>query len=183
MSEIPLNYITDTRTSQCPPNFLGNTQFTLTISKFPGVSFYAQKVNIPSVTLPATIQDTLFNKIPRAGQEVKYAPLEVTFKVDAIMRNYFILSNYIRSLGDVYTFSEFGDLSPIADGFVDAFLFVNDPNGRSIAKVHYVNVVPTYLSELQFDSTATDYAPITAEAKFEYTYYNIEGIVDPNLTC
>lgn len=182
-SDIPLTYIVDNSSSQCPPNFLGNTQFTLTISKFPGISFYAQKVNIPSITYSSAKQTTLFNKIPRAGGEIDYDSLNVTFKVDSIMKNYFILNNYMRSSANVFQFSEFGENSPINDGFLDIFLFIQDPDGRNIAKIHYFNCIPVYLSELVFDSTDTDATYITAEAVFEYTYYNIESMIDANLIC
>lgn len=164
----------------CPSNFLSGIGFQFNLKKLPGVSFYCQSANIPSVNLSVAMQATRFNSIPEPGDEVNYDDLSIRFLVDEKLINYKSIHNWIRYLGHPESGN---DWSTYADGesyqekqYSDGQIFVLDSNFNRKFEIYFKDLFPVSLGGLNFDATYTDTEYFAVDATFKYTIYDIKDV-------
>jgi len=164
----------------CPQNFLSGVGFQFKINKLPGVSFFCQSANVPSLNLAVATQATRWNTLPEPGDEVSYDDLTVRFLVDEDLKNYMSLHNWIRYLGhpesskDWVIYSD-GD-SYEEKTYSDGFLLVLDSNFNPKFRIKFKDLFPVSLGGLNFDSTYTDTEYFAVDATFKYSIYDIEEV-------
>jgi len=164
----------------CPSNFLSGIGFQFNLKKLPGVSFYCQSANIPSVNLSVAMQATRFNAIPEPGDEVNYDDLSIRFLVDEKLVNYKSIHNWIRYLGHPEGEKDWTDYS---DGdsyqekqYSDGQIFVLDSNFNRKFEIYFKDLFPVSLGGLNFDATYTDTEYFAVDATFKYTIYDIKDV-------
>lgn len=145
--------------------------FRFVVNRLPRVSFGAQVVNIPSLSLVAPEYGTPFVKLPYAGDHIDYGELRVTFLVDEHMSNYIEIHDWLRALGKPDSFDEYAALrlEPGTGVASDCVLGVLDAKRNLKITVTYKEAVPVSLSELVFDSTlpGTQFLPVTATFRYD----------------
>lgn len=164
-------------------NYLSPHNFTFTIKKAPHVNFFIQKVNIPSVDLPAVNTPNPFVRIPVPGEHITYGNLNINFKVDEDLQNYMELYNWIVALGKPKDFYEYKVIEEqpkysgngiYSDISVMILSNIKNPNWEVV----YKDAFPISLSEINFDTTIeSDISYITATASFRYTLFDIQKVV------
>lgn len=167
----------------CPQNFLSGVGFQFKINKLPGVSFFCQSANVPSLNLAVATQATRWNTLPEPGDEVSYDDLTVRFLVDEDMKNYMSIHNWIRYLGHPESSKDWAIYS---DGdsyeertYSDGFLIVLDSNFNPKFRIKFQDLFPVSLGGLNFDSTYTDTEYFAVDATFKYSIYDIEEVGAP----
>ena len=167
----------------CPQNFLSGVGFQFKINKLPGVSFFCQSANVPSLNLAVATQATRWNTLPEPGDEVSYDDLTVRFLVDENMKNYMSIHNWIRYLGHPESSKDWAIYS---DGdsyeertYSDGFLIVLDSNFNPKFRIKFQDLFPVSLGGLNFDSTYTDTEYFAVDATFKYSIYDIEEVGAP----
>ena len=167
----------------CPQNFLSGVGFQFKINKLPGVSFFCQSANVPSLNLAVATQATRWNTLPEPGDEVNYDDLTVRFLVDEDMKNYMSIHNWIRYLGHPESSRDWAIYS---DGdsyeektYSDGFLIVLDSNFNPKFRIKFQDLFPVSLGGLNFDSTYTDTEYFAVDATFKYSIYDIEEVGAP----
>ncbi len=172
-------------------NFLSPLGFHFSVTRAPLISFFGQKVNIPSMELGVAIQSNYLNDIPTAGEKIQFGDLSLDFLVDEDLKNYMEIQAWIRGLGfpenlreiynwqdkvEVYdypdTYRDESQLNLYSDGTLTIYNSANVPH----FKVVFENLFPYSLSTVQFDSSLTDEVYLTASVSFKYTIYNIRDI-------
>jgi len=159
-------------------NFLSPVGFRFTLSKYPKVSFFSNKANIPGIALGVAIQPTPFKEIPIPGDKLEYEDLRLEFLVDENMENYTAIYNWLLGLGYPENINQFDNLanSQLVNLYSDASLEVLNSNYNPILRIKFKDLFPTSLNTLDFDATQRDYTYFTGVVNFKYTIYQIQSL-------
>lgn len=156
-------------------NFLSPIGFTLGIVHLPGIGFKTQRCNLPGITLGTTLQYTPFTDMTGPGDKIQFEPFTIDFMIDETMANYLAIWGWIIGLGFPNNYTEFIDgpnrnLVHTSDGFLQ----ILGSDNVVIKTVKFVDMFPTNLTAVSFQSTDSDVNYIQATATFEYTTFKFE---------
>ena len=176
-------------------NFLSPTGFKFALKRSPGVAFFCNQANIPSLDLGIAEQPTYLKNIDVPGDKIQFGDLNLRFLVDEDLMNYMEIQNWIRGLGYPEKITEFGDLEKTAvlgvetkfgqsgdDIYSDATLQILSRNLVPQFQVIFSDCFPYSLSTDTFDATDTDIEYFTSDVSFKYTIYRITDLENKNLT-
>ena len=164
-------------------NPLSPNGFSFSITKLPDVSFFCQRVQIPSVTLASTDQFNPFVNRPLPGEIMTFSELSLSFLVDEDMANYKAIFNWMVALGfpeDNSQYSNFVNTqgstvySELARNYSDATVGVLDSNNVATNAFKFYDLFPVSLDPVQFESTAMDVNYVIGSATFKYSYFTID---------
>ena len=184
-------------------DYASPTQFKFSIIKLPKVEYFCTAVNIPGITLGATMsQPSPLKDIPIPGEKLTYEPLSMTFLVDENLENFQEIHGWLVGLGFPRDHNEFRDLvssgndrfpaknqsisneigkvkygSPNVGGtYSDATLTILTSKNNSQLEVRFRNMFPTGLTGLSYNQQAADVDYLTATVSFEYEIYDFANI-------
>jgi len=148
------------------------TFFKFSLLRTPNTSYFCQATALPGVNLPSVIQTSTFTSIKHPGGRAEYGDLTLNFVVDENLNNWLEIHDWIMGISTTYDFNHMVDLP--ADHYSDGTLVVTNSSMKPKYIVKFYNMFPNSISDLTFDSTDVDAAPLTATATFSYDYYEIE---------
>ena len=165
-------------------NFLSPVGFKFSLKRAPGVAFFCNQANIPSMDLGIAEQPTYLRNIPTPGDKIQFGDLTLRFLVDEDLVNYMELQRWIRGLGYPENMDEFRKLEGEAampsnfgqagdDIYSDGTLQILSSNLVPQFQVVFNDLFPYSLSTVTFDATDTDIEYFTADVSFKYTIYNL----------
>ena len=167
-------------------NFLSPTGFKFALKRSPGVAFFCNQANIPSLDLGIAVQPSYLKDIDRPGDKITFGDLNLRFLVDEDLVNYMEIQNWIRGLGFPESLDQFQELKdenvlgPMGksndDIYSDGTLQILSSNLIPKFNVNFKDLFPVSLTTLTFDATDTDIQYFTADAEFKYTIYNITDL-------
>jgi hypothetical protein len=160
-------------------NFLSPLGFKFTIFKTPGVNYFVQAAAIPSLNLGRTETGTPFSRIKFPGDKLDYSDLNITFRVDEELRNYFELYSWMTQLGKPNDYSQYQTIANANRGEgiqSDATLIILSSSKTPIVEVNFKNIYPVSLSEVNFNTQMTDVDYIDVIATFAYETYTVNYI-------
>ncbi len=173
-------------------NFLAPTGFKFSLKRSPGVAFFCNQANIPSLDLGIAIQPTYLKDIDVPGDKIQFGDLTLRFLVDEDLVNYMEIQKWIRGLGYPESVQEFDELEkeavlPVNFGragdniYSDGTLQILSSNLVAKFNVNFKDMFPYSLSTITFDATDTDIEYFTADVSFKYTIYNLTDLSDKPL--
>ena len=165
-------------------NFLSPVGFKFSLKRAPGVAFFCNQANIPSMDLGIAEQPTYLRNIPTPGDKIQFGDLTLRFLVDEDLVDYMELQRWIRGLGYPENMDEFRKLEgeavlPANFGqagdniYSDGTLQILSSNLVPQFQVVFSDLFPYSLSTVTFDATDTDIEYFTADVSFKYTIYNL----------
>ena len=165
-------------------NFLSPVGFKFSLKRAPGVAFFCNQANIPSMDLGIAEQPTYLRNIPTPGDKIQFGDLTLRFLVDEDLVNYMELQRWIRGLGYPENMDEFrklegeavlpGNFGQAGDNiYSDGTLQILSSNLVPSFQVVFNDLFPYTLSTVMFDATDTDIEYFTADVSFKYTIYNL----------
>ena len=165
-------------------NFLSPVGFKFSLKRAPGVAFFCNQANIPSMDLGIAEQPTYLKNIDVPGDKIQFGDLTLRFLVDEDLVNYMELQRWIRGLGYPESMDEFRKLEGEAvlpgnfgnagdDIYSDGTLQILSSNLVPAFQVVFTDLFPYTLSTVTFDATDTDIEYFTADVSFKYTIYNL----------
>ncbi len=165
-------------------NFLSPVGFKFSLKRAPGVAFFCNQANIPSMDLGIAEQPTYLRNIPTPGDKIQFGDLTLRFLVDEDLVNYMELQRWIRGLGYPESMEEFrklegeavlpGNFGQAGDNiYSDGTLQILSSNLVPSFQVVFNDMFPYNLSTVTFDATDTDIEYFTADVSFKYTIYNL----------
>ena len=165
-------------------NFLSPVGFKFSLKRAPGVAFFCNQANIPSIDLGIAEQPTWLKNIDVPGDKIQFGDLTLRFLVDEDLVNYMELQRWIRGLGYPEDMDEFRKLEgeavlPANFGqagdniYSDGTLQILSSNLVPQFQVVFSDLFPYSLSTVTFDATDTDIEYFTADVSFKYTIYNL----------
>jgi hypothetical protein len=169
-------------------NFLSQNGFRFSIKRLPNVNYFCQSAIIPAVSLGVVETPTPLAFIPRPGDRITYEPLELTFKVDENLSNYFEIQQWIEGLGHPESLEQTTLLSrAIREGqpsyrpigavptyVSDAVLSILTSNKNVNKNIFFYDLFPIGLSSLNFNSTRDTIDYLEATVTFRYRRYVLE---------
>jgi len=152
-------------------NYLIQNKFVFILTRCPTVTYYLQRVNLPSISLGQSIQSNPSGiELVRPGNRYVIEDLQISFPVDENMLNYREIFNWITQIapwsGNYERLKEEQKTS-------DALLLILNNNSLPILSFKFYNIFPSFLSGLDFDVTSPDTDPIIASVVFNYTHFDI----------
>ena len=167
-------------------NFLSPTGFKFALKRSPGVAFFCNQANIPSLDLGVAEQPSYLKDIPLPGDKMQFGDLNLRFLVDEDLVNFMEIQNWMRGLGFPESLAEFNDLKNEAilgpmgksteDVYSDGTLQILSSNLIPKFQVVFNDLFPYSLSTVTFDATDTDIEYFTADVSFKYTLYQITDL-------
>ena len=165
-------------------NFLSPVGFKFSLKRAPGVAFFCNQANIPSLDLGIAEQPTWLKNIDVPGDKIQFGDLTLRFLVDEDLVNYMELQRWIRGLGYPEDMDEFRKLESEGvmptnfgqagdDIYSDGTLQILSSNLVPSFQVVFNDLFPYTLSTVTFDATDTDIEYFTADVSFKYTIYNL----------
>jgi hypothetical protein len=165
-------------------NFLSPVGFKFSLKRAPGVAFFCNQANIPSMDLGIAEQPTYLKNIDVPGDKIQFGDLTLRFMVDEDLVNFMELQRWIRGLGYPESMEEFRELEGEAvlpgnfgnagdDIYSDGTLQILSSNLVPSFQVVFSDLFPYSLSTVTFDATDTDIEYFTADVSFKYTIYNL----------
>ena len=148
-------------------NFLAPTGFKFSLKRSPGVAFFCNQANIPSLDLGIATQPSYLKDIDVPGDKIQFGDLTLRFLVDEDLVNYMEIQNWIRGLGYPETLQEFDRLENEAvlpsnfgrtgdNIYSDGTLQILSSNLVAKFNVNFKDMFPYSLSTITFDATDTD---------------------------
>ena len=165
-------------------NFLSPVGFKFSLKRAPGVAFFCNQANIPSMDLGIAEQPSYLRNIPVPGDKIEFGDLTLRFLVDEDLVNYMELQRWIRGLGYPENMDEFRKLESEGvmptnfgqagdDIYSDGTLQILSSNLVPAFQVVFNDLFPFSLSTITFDATDSDIEYFTADVSFKYTIYNL----------
>ena len=168
---LPGDFQTSNSFEQKQNNYLLQNRFILLINRCPTVSFYIQRVNLPSVSIGITPQSNPTGiDIRLPGNRFVFEDLQISFPVDENMKNYLELFQWMKSMAPWADNVQTTKPNTVTS---DASLFVFNSAYNHIMTYKYYNIFPSFISGLDFDITMQDVEPVIASAVFTYDYFDI----------
>jgi len=162
--------------------FLSPLNFKFKLTKIPNFENYVQSVNLPAIQAGVTPgMSNPFQTIAIPGEHMRFEPLKATFKVNESMSDYLDIFNWIQGIGKPHDFEQRSKLqnAPIGQGLqIEASLLILNNHLHPFIKFDFWDLYPTELSELEFNTTASDLEYITASVTFEYTLFTTSLLTD-----
>lgn len=164
-------------------NPLSPNGFNFSITKLPDVSFFCQRVLIPSVSLASIDNATPFVNNPIPGEIMTFSELTVSFLIDDQMKNYKAIYNWMVALGYPESYDQYKKFvntqdstvySELARNYSDATVTVLDAKNNPTNSFKFYDLFPISLDPVQFESTAMDVNYVIGAATFKYTYFTID---------
>lgn len=169
-------------------NFLYGNYFRLFINrKTQPLELMVTKTNLPGVSLPEQNQPTIFGTtIPVPSMTIQYEPLSVEFIVDSDLTNWKSIYSWIRNLSNIEDATsdnlqyqnwhrDTAQLQLISP--LNNYDVCNDP----ILTITFLNLIPTKLSGLLFQSDSNDTPHLKSSCVFKYSYYTMTPDAPSNL--
>ena len=168
-------------------NFLSPVGFKFSLKRAPGVAFFCNQANIPSLDLGIAEQPTWLKNIDVPGDKIQFGDLTLRFLVDEDLVNYMELQRWIRGLGYPEDMDEFRKLESEAvlpsnfgqagdNIYSDGTLQILSSNLVPSFQVVFTDLFPYTLSTVMFDATDSDIEYFTADVSFKYTIYNLTNM-------
>jgi len=168
-------------------NFLSPVGFKFSLKRAPGVAFFCNQANIPSMDLGIAEQPTYLRNIPTPGDKIQFGDLTLRFMVDEDLVNFMELQRWIRGLGYPESMEEFRELEgeAVLPGnfgnagdqiYSDGTLQILSSNLVPSFQVVFTDLFPYTLSTVMFDATDSDIEYFTADVSFKYTIYNLTNM-------
>lgn len=162
-------------------DLLQKNQFTLTFAKLPTVTLYCQKAPIPRVSLSYTKIGTPFAWIKEPDTKPEFGDWTIQFKLDKNVNAYIELFNWWNGLAFPQSHDEYVALKGSVERdrrelFSDATLTILDNVNHINMRVNFVDVFPTDISEVDFQTTVQDAQFLDVNATFGYQRFTLENI-------
>lgn len=154
-------------------NRLTTNRFMFVMTRLPYVTYFCQRVNLPSLGFGTSIQSNpTAVEIKRPGTRLVYEDLQVGFVVDEEMKNWLEIHNWMSKISTYDTIYEYlREEQKVSD----ALLYVLSPTYKPLLTVQFYDVYPVFLTSIDFDSTAQDSEVVVSTATLSYTHYKIKS--------
>jgi hypothetical protein len=169
-----------TRTPQ-NTNYLQATKFLLTIDRITTTQYFCQSVNLPGLSLGQITYNTPTLDLAVAGNKLTYNPLTIRFTIDEQVQSWKELHTWFLSIASpnidernrlTSLQNKRNTLKNYSDGTLTILSALNNP----IMNVRFVNLFPTSLSDIQFDTQSSADNILTADATFYYQQFDFATV-------
>ena len=150
-----------------------------TLQKLPKLSYFAQQINLPTISLTSAEVQTPFVMVPTPGEKLDFTPLTVEFLIDEKMENYKAIHDWMAGLGFPENYEQYKSFngsddvggSELKRNTSDATLIVLGNHNTPIQTIQFYDCWPESLESITFTSTTQDVQYLIGSVTFRYSYY------------
>lgn len=175
-------------------NFQSPLNFEFRIDRLTEFNFFIQKISIPSLSIGTASRPTPFVNVAQAGDHMTFGDLVIEFKIDEGMNNWYELFSWMQGISFPEKQSQYGDMikgqlkdldgnlpkknTTRANGnlYAQGTLMINSSANNPLVAISFVDIHPTSLSEIVFDTTTAEIQYATCSVTFKYDYYTVEKV-------
>lgn len=171
-------------------NFLSPFGYKFFVKKTPTTNWFVQAVNLPSVSISPANIPTPFINIPLAGDHITYGDFSVTFRLDEDMTNYMELFNWMQAIAFPEKFEQYKAIAPRINGAIsgdadpltgdsiysDATVIIMSSAMNPLTEISFIDIFPTNLSQISFDSRLTDVLYVDATVSFAFRNFTVKSL-------
>lgn len=155
-------------------NFLSTKRFDISFTRLPNLEFFVQNVTLPGINGGFVPIATPFATINRSADKLTYEDLTITVVMDENLQVFKEIHDWMTGLTKPKSFNQYDNIVNSAEGlYSDASVFIINSKGNVNLEFKYVDLFPTNLSGIQFNTTDTDMTVATCDITFKYTYFDI----------
>lgn len=163
------------------PNFLSPINFRFVMKRSPNLNFFATEANIPGISINAVQQNTPFVNIPRPGTRLMHEYFKMKFKVDENFQNYLEIFHWVHALGMVNGTFDYAELAKKGTTtglgvYSDGTLSILDSAKNANMNVHYFDMFPISLSDINFNTEREDVQYAECGVTFAYRKFELEKL-------
>lgn len=160
-------------------NMLSPVGFSFQIKKTPDMNFFIQSVTLPGISLGNFDVPNQFRDAPMYGDKITYSELDVSFKINEDMSNYYEIFQWITLIGFPDNFGQHRQIKNqsrlTGEGiFSDASLTILSSSMNPVVNINITDLFPISLSPIEMTATDTAIDYIQATASFRFQNYTFE---------
>lgn len=164
------------------PNLVHPNKFQLNFSRLPNLQYFCQGVTVPGISTNEIARVSPFVELYSPGNKAVYDTLTITFLVDEELVAWKEVHDWIRAMTFPTEFEEYVNLDTLArpsvrpnfPQFSDAKLTILSSANVPIRTFNFIDAFPVSLTSFPLSATLSPDIPVTADATFRYSYFNIE---------
>ena len=157
-------------------NYLQPTSFKITIDRknFPNLEFFCQDFTHPGMIMNSVeVPYKKIQAIPFIGDKLTFNELLANIILDENMEAYNEMYNWMRVNLDNNENSRLESQGLRPPSVSDITLSILSSHNNQTKQVKYIDCMPTALTDIQFQSTATGTEFITFGASFRFSYFEL----------
>lgn len=143
------------------------------LDRLPNVTFFAQRVNIPSIIAPSievTTPGTIKN-IFVSGDSAEYSDLSVDILIDEDLASVIELHKWFRQTRGIFNADEVQKTQSEMESDGSVLVYTNQ--GAPNLVVRYMGLQPESIGDITLDLTEGEPSILTLPITFKYDYYEI----------
>ena len=171
-------------------NLKQSTKFHLNFDRLPGMTYFCQSANFPGISVSEVPRPTPFVDLYIPGEKLVYDTFNITFLVNEDMSDWTEIHDWLRGIAFPTDFREYANLNRLhtqsysrstvgvkdkvqySSATLTLYTNLNNPNFR----LKFVDIFPTSLSTIIFNTQDSAENIVTADATFRYSYYDYERL-------
>lgn len=139
--------------------------------RFANLSFFAQSVNHPSISVNAAeVPYGKFASVPNIGDKFTYGALTTTVIIDEDMKSYLEILDWMKTNVDL---NDKGPADPKSP-YTDLKLYILSSKNNINKSIIYNNAFPTDLGEISMEANQDGTQVMIVPVTFRYTEFTIE---------
>lgn len=157
-------------------NYLQPTSFKITIDRknFPNLEFFCQDFTHPGMIMNSVeVPYKKIQAIPFIGDKLTFNELLANIILDENMEAYNEMYNWMRVNLDNNENSRLETQGLRPPSVSDITLSILSSHNNTTKQVKYIDCMPTALTDIQFQSTASGTEFITFGASFRFSYFEL----------
>jgi hypothetical protein len=150
------------------------SKYILSFDKIGGVQYFCQSFNLPGISIDSAPRVSPVLDMNYPGTKITYKPFTISFLVDEGLTSWNTLHNWFLAIGHPIM-DERNRLLNLQNGKrkSDATLTILSNLNNPLVRIQFLDVYPTNLSDLSFDTRSSSEDIMTATADFYFSYYTL----------
>jgi hypothetical protein len=149
-------------------NYLQASKYLLTFTRIKDTQYFCQEVNVPGISLGEAVRSTPLLDLYSPGTKLSFNGLNITFTLDEQLLSWKNLYDWLFAIANP---NSLADRESNKTYMTDATLTILSALNNPIIRIQFMDVFPTSISDLQFDTKSDADQIITCTANFRYQSY------------
>ena len=159
-------------------SYLSPVGFRFSVKKLPAVNYFCQAANIPGLSITAIPIELPVSRMYTEGLTPDFEELTIRFVVDEYMKNWQEVYDWIIGLAPSASLEQRAEYLRTEERVSTGILTLLTGSMNPQMEFHFLDMFPTNLTALEFDSAQVDVEYLTASATFRYQRYEIKPILN-----
>lgn len=161
-------------------NFFQGKDFQFVINRLPHVQYFGTRFNLPPIDAASAVVSTPFTNVKVPGDTLQYSQIDLTFKIDADLRNVEEIIKWMEAYGFPNDHGQYRSATPafyntanVRDKVSDIeVIFGTNKYNPNISFV-FENAFPTSFGGISVNVDDTDVVVRECTVRFDYTKYHL----------